>query len=273
MAGTARLARVTTTMATRMLTTMPTTTAGAIITTATGIGDAMRDGLPNVDADAVSPATELVVWLSPSFPVGGFAYSQGLEFAVADGAVVDAASLSDWLSALTRQGALWNDLVLIASVVRAANADEIGELAELSLAMQPSRERADEARVQGQAFMAAFEAGWAAGARRPDPDAMRCRGSLAVSLGIASRLYDLAPNVVLPAYASAFQANLVSAAIRLSVVGQFDGQRVLAGLMPLNTDVCGKAVMCGVHDLGGATFGADLASLFHETQNTRLFRS
>lgn len=234
----------------------------------------MRDGaeFDDMTTRAEFPV-ELLVWLSPTFPVGAYAYSQGLEFAVGDGAIHDVASLTGWLEAVTRQGALWNDLVLLSLVQRAEGPAEIDELAELSLAMQPSKERADEARVQGAAFAAAYASGWAKHAPIPAQLTHDISGSPAVALGIAARAHGIPLDATLPAYASAYQANAVSAAIRLSVIGQFDAQAILANLIALNKDVCAFARTATIGDLGGATFAADLASLLHETQRTRLFRS
>ncbi|NJM35875.1 MAG: hypothetical protein HC850_15610 [Rhodomicrobium sp.] len=70
--------------------------------------------------EMADPAILLQVWLSPSFPTGAFAYSQGLEAAAAQGLVASAAGLSDWLSAMLAHGAVWNDLILIAAAMRTA---------------------------------------------------------------------------------------------------------------------------------------------------------
>jgi urease accessory protein len=70
-----------------------------------------------------------------------------------------------------------------------------------------------------------------------------------------------------------FVANLVSAAVRLGIVGQTDGQRVIAGLMPAIGELAAFAETSTLDDLGGAAFRSDLAALRHETQYTRLFRS
>ena len=45
----------------------------------------------------ISGTLLLTQWLSPSYPLGSFAYSHGLETAIAQGWVTDAASLQDWL--------------------------------------------------------------------------------------------------------------------------------------------------------------------------------
>lgn len=75
------------------------------------------------------------------------------------------------------------------------------------------------------------------------------------------------------AYLHAFAGNLVSAGIRLGVIGQTDGQRILAALEPVIAAAADAAMTRDAADFGGATFAVDLASMMHETQYSRLFRS
>ena len=102
----------------------------------------------------------LMSWLSPVFPTGGFAYSAGLERAVADGLVRDEAGLKDWLSGLLAHGSPWNDAVLMAESHRAA-ADHarLQDIAELAEALCGSAERHGEAMRQGRSFLDAAS-GW-----------------------------------------------------------------------------------------------------------------
>jgi urease accessory protein len=71
----------------------------------------------------------------------------------------------------------------------------------------------------------------------------------------------------------AFVANLVSAGVRLVPLGQTDGLRVLARLEPLLATLVSAALSSELADLGGAAVLSDIASMRHETQYTRLFRS
>ena len=81
----------------------------------------------------------------------------------------------------------------------------------------------------------------------------------------------LAP--ALHAFLHAATANLISAGVRLIPLGQTDGQRVLAALEPVIAEVAARALRTPLEEVGGAAFRADIASLRHETQYTRLFRS
>lgn len=221
-------------------------------------------------------AALLQIWLSPAFPVGAFAYSHGLETAVANGWVGDRETLETWLRDLVELGSLRNDLILLAEAWRATVAQDRGALAHaagLGLALQPSSERYLETTTQGQAFLAQIEAAWAC----PALDLLRAAHDSEVShpvaVGVAAAGHGIALQPTLVAYGLAFIGNLVSASIRLSVIGQTDGQRVIAALLP---DIEAAAMACessSLDDLGGAVFASDLASMQHETQYTRLFRS
>ena len=93
----------------------------------------------------------------------------------------------------------------------------------------------------------------------------------AVGLVSAAHGIPLAP--ALHAYLHAVAANLISAGVRLVPLGQTDGQRVLAALEPTIADAAARAFATPPDDIGSATFRADLASMRHEDQYTRLFRS
>ena len=216
---------------------------------------------------------ELAVWLSPAFPVGAFAYSHGLEEAAARGWITDRAGLEDWLGALIRHGSLRNDLILVVESLRAARAGDDARLVSVNaeaLALSPSAERHLESATQGEAFRAAMGAAWPEGAAAALTD-----GEVAypVALGAAAAAHGLATERTLFAYGLAFVSNLVSAAIRLSLIGQSDGQRVIRALLPALDAAAREAEPLTLDVIGAATLRADLASLLHETLYSRLFRS
>jgi urease accessory protein len=217
---------------------------------------------------------ELFLWLSPAFPVGGFAFSHGLEKLVEDGIVSHRANLTAWLTDLATAGSLRNDLLLLAEAWRAVGAKDIPRLlaaAELAAALQPGAERQLESLTQGRGFGAACTAAWEV----PNLALLAQRNRLAypVAVGAAAADRNIALEATLDAYPLGFCCNLMSAAIRLSVIGQFDGQRVLADLLPILKAAALDAASGNLDDLGGACFASDLASLAHETQHVRLFRS
>ncbi|MDX7953005.1 urease accessory UreF family protein [Lichenihabitans sp. Uapishka_5] len=212
----------------------------------------------------------LLSWTSPSFPVGAFTYSHGLETAADEGRIADAATLADWLDGLLRHGAARNDGILAAAAWQAREAVALASLNDLALALCPSRERHLESAGQGKAFAAAIRAAW--------PEAVPAwpaSGDLAypVAYGSACGRAGIPLGAALEALAHGFVANLVSAAIRLGVVGQTGGLRVLAGTVPAVREIAAFAATATLDDLGGAAQQSDVAALRHETLYSRLFRS
>ncbi|MGE3918520.1 MAG: urease accessory protein UreF [Hyphomicrobiaceae bacterium] len=232
------------------------------------------EGLQPLSRSDIDP--RLLVWLSPSFPVGAFAYSHGLELAADRGWIAGRDGLEAWLVDLVRQGSLRNDLILLAAAFRAAAVADVTALrgiGELALALQPSAERRLETVTQGTAFVATIAAAW------PPPPSRELDGALdgevayPVGVGVIAARHGMGLAGTLMAYSIAFAGNLVSAAIRLSLVGQTDGQRVVAALMPTLRLAAEAATSSTLDDIGGSALRSDLASLAHETQYSRLFRS
>ena len=249
----------------------------------------------------------LLCWLSPAFPVGSYAYSHGLEWAAETGDVRDAETLASWLDDIVLRGAGRNDAILLAAAYRAAAAGDAGALAEandLALALAPSAELRLETAQQGRSFLEAILGAWpdppAASIARPGEsrDLDRAAGldpgfhrgerdesrlaSLAagldevaypVALALAAACHGVPLADAVRGHLTAFSGALVSAALRLAPIGQTAGQRVLARLLPGLAALAEEALRSGLDDLGGPTFRADLGSLRHETQYTRLFRS
>ena len=238
--------------------------------------------IPTIAAIAMTDAAlyRLMAWLSPSYPVGAFSHSGGLEWAVETAMVTDRAGLIDWLRDVLEHGAGWNDAVLFVHAWRAArdnDATRLRSIALLAAAASPGRERRLETTAQGAAFRRISRDAWAA-------------ESLALLDGIEDN--DLAYPVVvatlaaghgvalpasLTAYLHAVTANIVSAAQRLVPLGQTDGQRAIAALADDVARIAARAQARDDSDpflaMGGCTLAADLAAIRHETQYTRLFRT
>jgi urease accessory protein len=216
-----------------------------------------------------------MTWLSPAFPVGGFSYSHGLEWAVEAGDVKDAATLGDWVEDILSHGAGRADAIFLAEAWRAVASDDgplLAETVELAAAFVPSAERRLETLAQGAAFLAATQAVW------PHPELERLCApgreiAYPVAVGASAAAHGLPLMPTAQAFAQAFAANIVSAGVRLIPLGQTDGLRVLARLEPLIPRVVAAALGATLDDVGGATIAADIASMRHETQYTRLFRS
>ncbi|MDX8519614.1 urease accessory protein UreF [Mesorhizobium sp. VK23D] len=211
----------------------------------------------------------LMAWLSPSFPVGGFSYSHGLERAVQDGLIADRQDLADWLETLVEMGSGWNDAVLFAeSWRRARDGGDLSEVAELAEALAGARERHMETMLQGAAFLKAASAWPCPALERLPADCPYC-----VAVGAIAGSHGIGLAEALSAFMQAFFSNLVQAAIRLGVVGQVDATALLAGFESLALATAARAANSSLDDLGGASFISDIVAMKHETQYSRLFRS
>jgi urease accessory protein len=217
-----------------------------------------------------------MAWLSPAYPVGAFSYSSGLEWAVEAGDVADAETLRRWLTLVIGEGGGFCDAVFFAHTYRAVVAGDnapLVEVAELAAAFSPSKERHLETTAQGRAFIQATQAAWSCAALDRLLAAWPGPYAYPVAVAVAAAGHGIAVEPALGAYLHAGTANLVSAGMRLVPLGQTDGQRLLAALEPVVAATAQRALQTPLDDVGSATLRADIASIRHETQYTRLFRS
>jgi urease accessory protein len=221
----------------------------------------------------------LLAWLSPGFPIGAFSFSHGLEGAVESGAVRDRTSLQHWIGAIVVSGGGRFDADILCAAHRAASTDDVAALAganRRSVAFRATAETRLETTAQGEAFLATCRAAW------PDPFLDRWAVSLEqgnepvsypAAIGAATARAGIPLTCALTGYLQAMAANLVSAGLRLGIIGQTDGQRIVAALEPGIGAAVASAVVRDADSVGAATFAVELASMAHETQYTRLFRS
>jgi len=202
----------------------------------------------------------LMQWLSPGFPVGAFAYSHGLEQAIDAGDLRRAEDLAAWVEDILSQGGGQADLVLLAQAYR----DQTPEAADArARAFASSAERLLETQDQGAAFARTVDAIW-------QTDLGACAYPAAVGAAAAARGMPLA--LTAEAYAHAFAANLISAAVRLIPLGQTEGQQILAALKPLIQAVAAKA-LDEAAPLYSNCIASDIAAMRHETQHSKVFRT
>lgn len=211
----------------------------------------------------------LMTLLSPSFPVGGFAYSHGLEQAATEGLVTNVAGLGDWLSQLLMAGTAWNDAVLLAEAYRCADMPEsLRSVAELAEALAGSHERYMESQNLGTAFITAVRSGGLA-----LPKTLGDSTAYPVAVGAAAAAQGLPAIDALSAYLHAFSSNQIQCAIRLGVLGQSGGVGLLTGLEPLIGETAARASVSTLDELGSNAIISEIAAMRHETLYSRIFRT
>ncbi len=203
----------------------------------------------------------LVQWLSPSYPVGAFSYSHGLEWAVDARQVTDRETLKAWLETVLRHGAGQSDALFLCAAYGVDDATEVDAIAR---AFAPSAERLRETVLQGEAFCRATRDIWGV-----DMPAM----IYPVAVGHAARVHGLPLDQTLQVFLHAFISNLAAAGMRLVPLGQTDGQIVIKTLAATCIDVADRAMDGSLEDLSSTAFLSDIASMKHETQYSRIFRT
>ncbi|MEQ1901300.1 MAG: urease accessory protein UreF [Devosia sp.] len=216
-----------------------------------------------------APLQKLLTWLSPAFPVGAFAWSQGLETAIADKRVSDAATLREWIGGNLAHGGAHTDAILLAEAYRqATQSAKLAELSELCFALTAAEERHREAALTGEAFAIAARA-WPSDvfARLPDP----CPYPIAVGALAAAQGIGLSDALI--GYLTAAVHSQVSVAVRLVPLGQTAGLQVIAGLETAVSTLAGATAKADLDDIGTIAYATDIAQMRHETLPVRVFRS
>lgn len=209
----------------------------------------------------MSDALTLMQWLSPAFPVGAFAYSHGLEQAIADGQISDAKGLQDWIETLITHGSARADAVLLTCAHSTADPRDIDATAR---AFAAGAERLRESDLQGAAFCDTARAVWN----------IPINGlTYPVAVGAAAQAMNIPAEQTVTLYLHAFASNLIAAAQRLMALGQTDGQRILAALSPAITATANAIRNTTLADITATSFAADIASMRHETLQPRIFRT
>ncbi len=232
-----------------------------------------------MDSDTHASLYRIMTWLSPSFPVGAYSYSHGLEFAVESGLVRSPCQLTEWVETVICHGTGRADGIMVAEAHRAARQRDMESLihvAELTDACRATSELALESGAQGRAFVAAATSDWSdelldrLGAELEDRRVDLCH---AVAVGAVAALRGVPVEATVCGYLQAFAANLVSAGVRLIPLGQTDAVRALEHLEKPVLATTHDVLSGSLDDIGTATPMVDLMSSLHETQYSRLFRS
>jgi urease accessory protein len=216
----------------------------------------------------------LLQLVSPALPVGGFAFSHGLEHAVSAGWVHDASSLHDWIGGVMRQSVAAIDVPLLLRCYDAARLCDGDVLAKWNIEILAWRETAELLQADlamGAALMkllrslSAFEFA----AELPDAKEVSWVSAFAIAAAV---LHIDARNTAL-AYLWNFAENQVTSALKLMPLGQTAGQQILldvAASIPAQVE---RAQTLGDDEIGAGAPAVALASAWHETQYSRLFRS
>lgn len=219
------------------------------------------------------PLTRLLQLVSPALPIGAFAYSQGLEQAVADGAVSNEGEAADWALGLLEHSLGTLDLPILSRMILAAKSGQTEVLARWSvwlLASRPTAEMRAEDRQLGAALARTLEA---IGVETASGWSERDDVTQAAMFAVAVAAFRIPTEVALCGFAFAWSELVAGAAVRLVPLGQSAGQRLIAAAGERIPEVVARALTLADDELGTAAPGQAIASALHETLYSRLFRS
>ncbi len=210
--------------------------------------------------------------VSPALPVGAYAYSQGLEYAVQAGWVSDEAGTLDWLQGLSRHAVGTLDLPILARLHRAWGAHDVAALQYWNGQLIASRETAelrDEERHLGRALARVLASLGIGDAN----EWLEAAPAFCTMFALAAVRWNISVSDALQGYLWTWSENQVLAAIKLVPLGQTAGQRLLHRLIDSIPQIAEQARSVADQSIGVGVVSQALASALHESQYSRLFRS
>ncbi|HEX7481351.1 MAG TPA: urease accessory UreF family protein [Polyangiales bacterium] len=211
--------------------------------------------------------------VSPGLPIGGFAYSKGLEYAAHAGWVRDEASAREWIVGILTHTVAQLDAPLFVRLYDALAAGDLERAAHWNAIVRASRESQELALEDAQLGAALGRLLVSLDAVTREQWADLPDASYVAAFALAAVRWDIPRNAALQGYLWAILESQTSAAVRLIPLGQSAGQRILeAGLTALPGAI---EAACALPDdeLGAVAVSLAIGSALHETQYCRLFRS
>ena len=221
---------------------------------------------------SLPPLLRLLQLCSPALPVGAYAYSQGLEWAVQAGWVRDEATAREWITGVMRDSLARLDVPILIRLYGAWERGDGQAAREWNHYLAVSR-GCPEFRDED------FHLGRSLARLLPDldvPDAAAWKGenpTFAVLFSLAARHWGIGVEDACAGYLWTWAENQVAAAIKLVPLGQTAGQRILSEVATIIPDLVEEGMVVEDDGIGAITPGLTLAGMMHETQHTRLFRS
>ncbi|AVH71423.1 urease accessory protein UreF [Nostoc sp. 'Lobaria pulmonaria (5183) cyanobiont'] len=211
---------------------------------------------------------------SPALPVGAYSYSEGLEMLVENGTIANHIHLKDWLKAELLYGAIRLEAGVMVRSQQAVKMGDIESLCRWNLWLSAARET-EELRASS----------WQMGRSLiqllaklepqiiPVANAVGKPCNYAIAFGIAVAHWQISIKAALLGYLHSWASNLITAGVKLIPLGQTAGQQLLLDLQPLLSAAALEILALEDDELACCSWGLSLASMQHETQYTRLFRS
>lgn len=211
---------------------------------------------------------------SPALPVGAYSYSEGLEMLVESGRINNVISLQEWLESELKYGSIRIDGAVMIRGLESAKSSDLESLKKWNLWLSAARDT-EELRAaswqMGRSLLQLLTK--LAPEILPITTAVGYPCNYPISFGIACAHWQINHHAALLAYLHSWANNLITAGVKLIPLGQTAGQELLLNLQPLLNVTMSEIITLEDDNLACCSWGLSLASMQHETQYTRLFRS
>jgi urease accessory protein len=213
---------------------------------------------------------------SPALPVGAYSYSEGLETLVDRHLITNADQLQLWLTESMTIGSIGIETAIVCRAHRdwlGTNFDRLAYWNHWLSATRESYELQQQNWQMGRSLLKLLRDLQPQGEWSRLETSMGENCNFAIAFAIAAALGEMDERTTLAGYLYSWASNLVSAGIKLIPLGQTDGQRLLQNLSTPMMMAVDRALVLPDEDLFSCNWGLALASMTHETQYSRLFRS
>lgn len=208
---------------------------------------------------------------SVSLPVGGYAFSQGLEYAIDQGWVTKPAQVESWTQQQLMLSLARVDLPVLRLAMDAHSLGDEGwlvELNELILACRETKELRLTDTAMGEALSRLMRS-----LAIPTPFSRLEEVSFVVLFAITASHWQIKYETAALGFAWSWLENQIAAATKLVPLGQTQAQILLGQLQPVLSDAITQSNSVDQDDIGAGLPAVAIASCLHETQYSRLFRS
>ena len=210
---------------------------------------------------------------SPALPVGAYAYSQGLEYAIDSGQLKTTEQIADWLTGVLTYGLGHLDLPVLMRCYSAWENNDYAAINRWNYFLRASRETSELVLEDEQLGIALSRLLTDLGLPREAINSLKIKPCFAVMFALAGVYWKIPLADLLQSFAFSWLENQVAAATKIVPLGQTAAQKLLVQLIPVIPSAIVSAQQITDDNIGTSLPGQVMASSLHEYQYSRLFRS
>ena len=201
----------------------------------------------------------LQTWFSPSFPIGSYSFSHGLEALIDDKLISNKQDILDYLNCILFYGTCKNDIILIKYAYQG------NDLNDFAFSLCPSKERKIESLEMGNAFRKILKDSW-------DYE-LPINTAYPICIGKAANHFQIPLNLTMISFLQSFISNLVNVCVKHIPIGQKIGQDCIVNSLKLVKKIVKISNKYSLDDIGGICFNSDIYSIKHERLLTRVYKT